>query len=169
MVAVFLVTLPIANFVKAREHNSDMRVFGVAIFFGVLVGGFMGLFASGRVMYVSTVVSFDQRNYPLVALADDNEISGSFVMVFGFGGGGITEKMKYRFYYEDNGIHMKELPAEEVTIQYSDKPSFRISMKREVVEPSPWALFSKDEMVAIGYTLFVPDGSIVKQYNLDLR
>ena len=108
------------------------------------------------------------KNYSLniETLQDNNSVSGNFFL----GCGQIECKMKYVFYYEENGLYrMMQLDYNLVQIKYSDgKP------KVNVTENYPSKTFINNFAIDLDafdktYIIEVPKGTIKNNYNLDAQ
>lgn len=102
--------------------------------------------------------------YKIVTLQDNNLISGQFFL----GSGTIEGKMKYVFYYEekDNEFRMMQIDYDDASIKYSDIP------KVEAHGETPTKAFINKfavDMEDIKYIIYVPEGTIKTNYNLDAQ
>lgn len=132
------------------------------------------IFGTSRGLFLGVIVAFmlpmdsyyKQYSFNIETLQDNSSVNGSFFLA----SGQIEGKMKYIFYYEDNGLYkMEQLDYEKVSIRYSDSVA-----KVNVTEKYPtesfinkfaldWDIFSKT------YVIEVPIGTIKNNYNLDAQ
>lgn len=130
---------------------------------GFVVGAVIGLFVS----IMLPMDTYDkQYSLSIETLQDNNSVSGRFFL----GSGQIEGKMKYVFYYEEDGLYtMMQLDYNLVQIKYSDnKPKLIITEKY----PSDAFInyFAIDfDAFSKTYIIEVPKGTIKNNYNLDAQ
>lgn len=102
----------------------------------------------------------------IVSLKDNFNTEG----VFCIGSGSIEEDLVYYYAYEsDKGITIGEIPANETYINYSnDKP------RLETYNTHFESEFLKHNFVYLGedaeyYKLYIPEGSVIEEYKIDLE
>ncbi len=98
------------------------------------------------------------------ALQDNNSVDGKFLL----GCGQIGGKMKYVFYYEENGFYkMGQLDYDLVRIKYTnDKP--KVNIIHTYPSNSLINYFAYDtDILNKTYIIEVPRGTIKNNYNLD--
>lgn len=132
-------------------------------FIGGLLGGAFGLISA-----IMLPMDTYDKHYSLniETLQDNNSVIGNFFL----GCGQIEGKMKYVFYYEENGLYrMMQLDYNLVQIKYSDsKP------KVNVTENYPSDAFINNFAIDLDvfyktYIIEVPKGTIKNNYNLDAQ
>lgn len=141
----------------------DLIDYIMASFFGILFGGVLALIV-GIMLPMDT---YDKHySLDIETLQDNNSVGGSFFL----GCGQIEGKMKYVFYYEENGLYrMMQLDYNLVQIKYSDsKP------KVNVTENYPSDAFINNFAIDLDafdktYIIEVPKGTIKNNYNLDAQ
>jgi hypothetical protein len=142
---------------------NDFIAYIMSSFIGIMIGGLLASF----VAIMLPMDTYDKHySLNLEALQDNNSVSGNFFL----GCGQIEGKMKYVFYYEENGLYrMMQLDHNLVQIKYSDgKP------KVNVTENYPSDAFINNfaiDLDAFGktYIIEVPKGTIKNNYNLDAQ
>jgi ABC-type proline/glycine betaine transport system permease subunit len=104
--------------------------------------------------------------YQLESFQDNNNIEGSFFL----GCGHIDGRMKYVFYYQtDNGYKMGQLSYNKVFIKYSNELP-KIESYSEVKTDSFINLFSINVLhFERKYIIYIPKGTIKKNFNLDSK
>ena len=132
-------------------------------FLGILLGG-----ALGAIVAIMLPMDTYDKHYSLniETLQDNNSVSGNFFL----GCGQIEGKMKYVFYYEENGLYtMMQLDYNLVQIKYSDnKPKVNVTVNY------PSEAFINNFAIDFDafdkkYIIEVPRGTIKNNYNLDAQ
>jgi hypothetical protein len=132
-------------------------------FGGLLLGLIIGLI----IAFILPMKKYDKHySYNIENLQDNSGIKGSFFL----GCGQIEGKMKYVFYYEENGFFkMEQLEVKDVQIKYSDsKPKVNITE----ISPSKALInaFALDfDIFDKTYIIEVPKGTIKQNFSLDAQ
>jgi len=142
---------------------NDLSDYIMSSFIGILLGGALALI----VAIILPMDTYDKHySLNIETLQDNNSVSGNFFL----GCGQIEGKMKYVFYYEENGLYrMMQLDYNLVQIKYSDgKP------KVNVTENYPSGAFINKLAIDLDafhktYIIEVPKGTIKNNYNLDAQ
>lgn len=131
--------------------------------FGIAIGALIGL----MVALMLPMKTYDKHSsLNIENLQDNNSVNGDFFL----GCGQIEGKMKYVFYYEENGLYrMMQLDYEKVKIKYTEG-----SPKVNVIENYPTDsfinYFALDlDAFDLNYIIEVPKGTIQNNYNLDAK
>lgn len=130
---------------------------------GIFFGGIIGLI----VAIALPMNTYDKHSSLNIAtLQDGNSVSGKFFL----GSGQIEGKMKYIFYYEENGMYrMMQLNYDVVQIKYSDEKP-----KVNITQNYPTKAFINNFAIDMDcfdktYIIEVPKGTIKSNYNLDAQ
>ncbi len=132
-----------------------------------IMGGLIGCIG-GIILALALPMNTYNKKYSLniETLQDNSSISGNFFL----GCGQISGKMKYVFYYEENGLYrMMQVDYNLVQIKYSDdKP------KVNITEIYPTDAFINHFAIDLNvfdktYIIEVPKGTIKGNYNLDAQ
>jgi hypothetical protein len=132
---------------------------------GALMGGIIGLIISSILPVKTEIV---KTTYNIVALKDKDGFEGSFYL----GSGNIEGKMKYVFYYENNGAYsIKQIDCDNAKIKYSEGNTKVELFTKERVKTAIINYFSMPfiEDKEKEYIIYVPNGTIKQDYELDLQ
>lgn len=162
----------IITIVVMYENNeidfSEPDTYGIPIgslLFGFLVGLLACLLWTISTMDKPENLTHETKTYEIVCLQDNSRINGNFFL----GCGSVDGKMKYTLYYKDNNndIRGEELPFDNVILKYTkDKPKFEISY--DVLKKSNYRLWNGLRSNT-KYRIYIPEGTIVNNYNLDAK
>lgn len=144
----------------------DIRDILYYLFFGIagtIFGGLIGLLIALSLPAKTEIV---KTTYNLEALQDNNSVNGSFFL----GTGQIEGKMKYVFYYENDGYYkLEQADYEEVKVKYSDKKPKVERFNRNYVKDALINHFAIDLNSYQEYIIYVPKGTIKQDYYLDAQ
>ena len=100
------------------------------------------------------------RTEYITALVDSNQTSGRMYLMSGY----VREELYYQYMTKtaDGGYEYRKIIASDATI-YSAESNYRVEQYRQ---RKTW-LFIYDERTV--YKVFIPDGSIITNYNIDLQ
>ena len=130
---------------------------------GVIFGLLIGIAIAGILPMDTTYKHYSLK---IEALQDNGSVSGSFFL----GSGQVEGKMKYMFYYEENGFYrLMQVDYKLVRIKYSDnKPTVSVT---ENIPTKSWInYFAIDfDLFDKTYIIEVPKGTIKNNYNLDAQ
>lgn len=100
------------------------------------------------------------RTEYITALVDSNQTSGRMYLMSGY----VREELYYQYMTKtaDGGHKYRKIIASDATI-YSARSNYRVEQYRQ---RKTW-LFIYDERTV--YKVFIPDGSIISNYNIDLQ
>lgn len=146
-----------------HEHDVDnfffisiLGTFGCSIF-TLLVAMIVGLcIPSSEIIYEKTVT-------PIVALEDNMSSGGTFFL-----GTGSTKNSIYYYYMTEteHGYKLQDVTASKAYIKYDAEP-------RIVIENGcgfkHWYNYIWAFPVRTHYTIYVPEGTILNNYNIDLK
>ena len=136
---------------------------------------FIGLGSIKQYTYDEIV---ETNRYELIALSDSNQISGDLKENPFYFREIIEEKDYYSFYYKvdgsDNGIKKGKIPVDDTIIyEKNETPKvfeFTIYNKNKLSKPLQVILMLfPEEKAQKNYVIYVPEGSIQREYNLDLK
>ena len=149
-----------------REYDSyycsDFVDYISASILGVLSGGLIGI---GVALVLPAKTEIVKTTYNLEALQDNNRVEGSFFL----GSGQIDGKMKYVFYYENNGYYkLEQVDCSKVRIKYSDEKPKAERFNRKDVKDAFINHFAIDCSYQ-EYIIYVPKGTIKQNYTLDAQ
>jgi len=158
-----VIGIAIAIYQTYNGWLNDFIDYIMSSFIGILLGGALAL-----IVAIMLPMDTYDKHYSLniETLQDNNSVSGNFFL----GCGQIEGKMKYVFYYEENGLYrMMQIDYNLVQIKYSDgKP------KVNVTENYPSDAFINKLAIDLDafdktYIIEVPKGTIKNNYNLDAQ
>ena len=137
---------------------------GEALIGGAIIGMILGLFLGCIIANCNieeTVLELQYTLY-LEALQDTQMISGSFWL----GCGDVQGKMKYTYYYKTKeGFKFGKVGTARTTIIYSDtKP--RIEYYESRNKENKFSFSDGDDWC---YKIYVPEGTIKQNFNLDAQ
>lgn len=96
----------------------------------------------------------------IISLKDNNLVENKNDIRMAY----VEEKLYYQYYAETadkNGLINKKIPAEITTIVYGEKPRIeKYEIKRK------WFIWSQTDM---RYLLYLPKGSLIEEYKIDLE
>lgn len=100
------------------------------------------------------------RTEYITALVDSNQTSGRMYLMSGY----VREDLYYQYMTKtaDGGCEYRKIIASDATI-YSARSNYRVEQYRQ---RKTW-LFIYDERTV--YKVFIPDGSTISNYNIDLQ
>lgn len=175
---VFLIILVIIStiammFSKKRNGHSWFKYLTWCIItsalLSILVWSFIGVALTSRMDTYEAPYSTQK----LIALETNRDINGSGSMLFFIGSGYVNQSLYYYFYVEtESGIQFHKEKAESIYVrEYDGQPKFVKYSK--FFEPkykgkNPFY----DEYARGGTTiqvLYIPKGSILSEYNVDLK
>jgi hypothetical protein len=162
---ITLILFPLIGFFWVKRSYCPS---GSDYFAGIFIGFIFSLFlAMVLAINVPKEISNTQevRQYDLVSFNDSGQLDGRFFL----GSGTVNESMYYRFYYEKGkGFNYNKIEANSVkNIYYDDDPriiKYRITKKPKGL----WSLMTFG-FYDYYYLIYVPEGSIKRQFNLDLK
>ena len=135
--------------------------FSLAAFLIWLLVGAISLFGSEPV----SKTPLEYEAIEIYALADGNltEGHGSFL-----GSGHINEELKYTFVKKDAfGYTIEQVDADTCYVKYTNDTPRAVPVEERY---DGWVKFWTGESVAkTGYIFYLPEGSIIEQYNIDLK
>lgn len=146
------------------ERNEEIGDKVVMAIMGACIGMFSGFMISiimGGAILPTEYVLVDESE--LVALRDNGSVEGNFFL----GCGSIDKEFYYFFYKKDatNKITFGKLPVEEVLIIEEHRTDPTIKEYRKKGKYSRWAVTPSSAK----YEIYVPMGTIVNQFKLDLK
>ena len=166
MILIFIgivIGIAIAIYQTYNGWLNDFTDYILSSFFGILLGGVLALIVA---IMLPMDTYYKHYSLNIETLQDNNSVSGNFFL----GCGQIEGKMKYVFYYEENGLYrMMQLDYNLVQIKYSDG-----KQKVNVTENYPSDAFINNFAIDLDafdktYIIEVPKGTIKNNYNLDAQ
>lgn len=134
-----------------------------------VMNALIGLFFAGMVGFIIAFVlpmstKMTRTTYGIESLQDGSSMEGHFFL----GCGSIEGEMKYIFYYKDEvGYKMAQIDVDDAVIKYSDRRKV-VEIKEELTEN--WInLFGLDILEDNKYEIYVPNGTIRNDFNLDSK
>ena len=134
-----------------------------ALFIGAVLGAFLG-FVIAIIVPTKTETKIDV--YPIEALQDTEVGSGTFFLGFGQ----VGDKMKYSFYYEtEGGYRLRQVDSDSTLIKSTYVLPRVEEYSRVPAKNRFWNRFSLYLRCAHenSFVIYVPEGSIKQNYNLD--
>lgn len=113
----------------------------------------------------TSMTPLEDEAIEIYALADGNltEGHGSFL-----GSGHIDEELKYTFVKKDAfGYTVKQVDADVCYVKYTNGTPKAVPIEERY---GGWVKFwTGDNVAKTGYIFYLPEGSIIEQYNIDLK
>lgn len=143
---------------------------GFVIFGGLMFGTLGFLIVLVITVFTSLLVPekdiiWEVTSSPIVALQDNAQTNSSFFL-----GSGTSKNHLYYYYMEqiDDGYKLRKMPAEDILIKYDDNPHIE---RHNVVGYAHWynyviSFFPERDPYSI---IYVPEGAILTNFNIDLR
>lgn len=163
-----LIIIPAAFFIGGiisaiRERDADNF-----FFIGILGALASGVCAALITAIVGTCIPSSENVYeetvtPIVALEDNVASNGTFFLGTG------TVKDDIRYYYmidTERGYVMQNIKASNAYIKYDANPRIVIESGRGFKH---WYNYIWAFPVSTHYTIYVPEGTILNNYNIDLK
>lgn len=147
--------------IQSKDYFDEISFYVFSALIGIIIGGFVGfVLALSLPAKTETLV----RTYNLESVNDINGVHGEFFL----GSGTVKNKFKYVFYYEENGEYrLKQVDTEIASIKYTTgKPV--VEKHYQAYTNSIINLFAIDKL-KVNYLILVPKGSIVNNYDFDLK
>jgi hypothetical protein len=144
-------------------YYSDGLDYFIMAFFGLIIGIIIGTAIAIALPAKTEIV---KTNYNLETLQDNNSVKGSFFL----GSGQIDGKMKYVFYYENEGYYkLEQADYSEVKVKYSEEKPKAERFNRQNVKDAFINNFAIDGNSYQEYIIYVPKGTIKQNYSLDAQ
>lgn len=166
---IIAIVVPIILTVKGElwDFGDGVLVFMFTCFVGVLLSLAI-MVLGGGIATVSGAPTQSEKveAVEVISLNDNSNTEGSFFL----GSGSVNEELVYYYAYEsDKGITVGEIDADEVYINYTDKQprleEYQTKFKSEFLNWS-FAYLGEDSCY---YKLYIPEGSIIEEYKIDLE
>lgn len=159
--------------VRWRKHNWGNRwytrwgAFFGRFFSSLAIGAVVMVIASIVLSFVATVTGEDRTrswDVKLRALNTGSEIHGQFYL----GSGQIDEKPVFRFLYEqaDGGVKLSSVPASKTTVYEEDTAPRLTTYETQRHANGFWAPFGITAFKSYAYEFRVPEGSVLKTYEV---
>lgn len=191
-IAIFMVILLIKN--KKINNDQCQSVLGFSISFAIILA-VTNIVPFGRFTdYIVTEDATETETFSIVALQDNNQVTGTKYVGIGY----VREKMYYCFYEEaDQGYKYHKLSPEDYDIYIKEcsndeKPHIEetTEIKNTIIKKDPSSLFwfslveyleyknckvgdivdtSEKFIPDRTYTIYVPKGTIVEDYKIDME
>ena len=155
--------IAIVSIFDGFDYIEDIIMYFLFGIIGALIGGLIGF---GIAFALPAKTEIVKTTYNLEALQDNNSVKGSFFL----GSGQIEGKMKYVFYYENNGYYkLEQADYNEVKVKYSDEKPKAERFNRKNVKDAFINNFAIDFNCYQEYIIYVPKGTIKQNYSLDAQ
>ena len=155
--------IAIVSIFDGFDYIEDIIMYFLFGILGALLGGLIGLVIAFALPAKTEIV---KTTYNLEALQDNNSVKGSFFL----GSGQIEGKMKYVFYYENEGYYkLEQADYSEVKVKYSDEKPKAERFNRKNVKDAFINNFAIDCNCYQEYIIYVPKGTIKQNYSLDAQ
>jgi hypothetical protein len=163
MIAFALIGMGYNIYDTYHSYWSDLFDYVMTSICGIIFGGLIGF-----VVAICLPMDTYQKKYSLnlQTLQDGSSVNGHFFL----GTGHFEDKMKYVFYYENNGLFkMEQLDYKIVEIRYSNnKPKVNVT---QIYPTDSWINKVAIDFDAYDktYIIDVPSGTIKNNYTLDAQ
>ena len=166
---IVAIVLPIILTVKGElwDFGDGVLVFMFTCLIGVLLSVAIMVLGGGVATASGALTQSEKvEAVEVISLNDNSNTEGAFFL----GSGSVNEESVYYYAYEsDKGITVGEIDADEVYINYTDKQprleEYRTKFKSEFLNWS-FAYLGEDSCY---YKLYIPEGSIIEEYKIDLE
>jgi len=163
IIIITAIALFIAIYQEYNSYYSDFEDYILVSIPAILIGGIIGTAVAFALPAKTEIV---KTTYNLEALQDNNSVKGSFFL----GSGQIEGKMKYVFYYENEGYYkLEQADYSEVKVKYSDEKPKAERFNRKNVKDAFINNFAIDCNCYQEYIIYVPKGTIKQNYSLDAQ
>ena len=163
-----LIIIPAAFFIGGiisaiRERDADNF-----FFIGILGALASGVCTAIIAAIVGTCISSSEIVYeetvtPIVALEDNVAFNGTFFL----GTGAVKDDIRYYYMIDtERGYVMQNIKASNAYIKYDANPRIVIENGRGFKH---WYNYIWAFPVSTHYTIYVPEGTILNNYNIDLK
>lgn len=167
---VFMVIFALAGLVVGwlkLEYKDELSDYAMGVFMSVIFGFFGLLLGFGISVGVGAALPKEyvlDKQMELVAIQDTSGIQGRFFL----GAGTIESKFYYVFYQrERNGIRFGNVPAENAVV-YEENRDDGLIKEYDKRFMAGWHDFFGATW-GERYDIFIPEGSILHEFNLDLK
>lgn len=162
------ILVPIGFFIGgiiAAIRERDWDYFGMLSILASIVGGALTLMVAALIgtCISSNEIIYEETVTPIVALEDNMASRGQFFLGTG------TSKSDIYYYYmidTERGYTMKNVKASDAYIKYDTEPRIVIERGRGF---NHWYNYIWAFPVNTQYTIYVPEGTILNNYNIDLK
>lgn len=166
---IIAIIVPIILTVKGElwDFGDGVLVFMFTCFVGVLLSLAIMVLGGGIATASGAPTQSEKvESVEVISLNDNSNTEGTFFL----GSGSVNEELVYYYAYEsDKGITVGEIDADEVYINYTDKQprleKYQTKFKSEFLNWS-FAYLGEDSCY---YKLYIPEGSIIEEYTIDLE
>jgi hypothetical protein len=163
IIIITAIALFIAIYQEYNSYYSDFEDYILVSIPAILIGGIIGTAIAFALPAKTEIV---KTTYNLEALQDNNSVKGSFFL----GSGQIDGKMKYVFYYENDGYYkLEQADYKEVKVKHSDEKPKAERFNRKNVKDAFINNFAIDCNCYQEYIIYVPKGTIKQNYTLDAQ
>lgn len=135
-----------------------------SIAWGGVIGILLGFIIMMPLSFIPNVEYVVYEEYPIYAFQNTTQLEGSFFL----GSGYINEENTYIYLTktEDGGVQLKSVPANKTTV-YETKETPKL-IKYDAQYVSKIARFFLIPMHPMQYKIYIPENSIIYNYNLQL-
>lgn len=166
---IIAIVVPIILAAKGElwDFGDGVLVFMFTCFIGVLLSLAIMVLGGGIATASGAPTQSEKvESVEVISLNDNSNTEGTFFL----GSGSVNEELVYYYAYEsDKGITVGEIDADEVYINYTDKQprleEYQTKFKSEFLNWS-FAYLGEDSCY---YKLYIPEGSIIEEYKIDLE
>ena len=171
---IFVIIIPIIVFFLICVDSFRDGEFG----FGILSGILMWFVSVSLVMLfimmpfaklakvLEVPIVYEDTTTQIVALQDGDAITGR---TFFLGSGYVKNELEYTYMYDtEKGFAVNQVPAAHSYIKYSNDSPYVIEHKATQFDGIMWNLITIPS-VSTEYYFYLPEGSIIQGYNIDLQ
>ena len=163
IIIITVIAIFIACLMEYNEGYADFEDYLIVSFPALFIGAILGAVIAFALPAKTEIV---KTTYNLEALQDNNSVKGSFFL----GSGQIEGKMKYVFYYKNEGYYkLEQADYSEVKVKYSDEKPKAERFNRKNVKDAFINNFAIDCNCYQEYIIYVPKGTIKQNYSLDAQ
>lgn len=171
---IFMIIIPIIVLVWTlvyffREGEYDFGIVSgilLPILAFLLTGMIIVLPLSAAAKSLQVPIVYEDTTTQIIALQDGNLTDGRIPFL---GSGYVKDELKYTYMYDtEKGYTVNQVPAKHSYIQYSQHDPYVIQHSAVKFDDAFWNLIAFPS-VDTEYYFYIPEGSIVQGYNIDLQ
>ena len=167
---ILFVLIAVGITIGAWSYIHDWGFDGEALCAGVL-GGLFGTLVGLVVLLIGAAIpgpvrSTEHHVDKLYAFEDNTSVEGHFFL----GSGKVDGEMEYYYIYEteDGGYKMDSIDTSDAVLYYIDDDNCRIEYD-DFVYSNPIHYFFGIGPLETTYKIYIPEGSIINNYQVDLE
>jgi hypothetical protein len=163
IIIITAIAIFIACLMEYNKYYADFGDYLIVSFLALFIGAILGTVIAFALPAKTEIV---KTTYNLEALQDNNSVKGSFFLV----SRQIEGKMKYVFYYENDGYYkLEQADYNEVKVKYSDEKPKVERFNRKNVKDAFINKFAIDCNCYQEYIIYLPKETIKQNYSLDAQ